>query len=118
MEVICIDNRERIYKESLNKNNNAPFKKIFLFRYSNSIQSIIDNIIKECDDVSDIVKESIISVITITDINGTNISVDRKIDNNISIPINVYISFKAGQFLGVDFGVDMIACLPIFEDNK
>ena len=68
MEVICIDNQERIYKESLNKNNNAPFKKIFLFRYSNSIQSIIDNIIKECDDVSDIVKESIISVITITDI--------------------------------------------------
>ena len=31
MEVICIDNQEGIYKESLNKNNNAPFKKIFLF---------------------------------------------------------------------------------------
>lgn len=117
MEVICINDRGEIYKETHYKNNNVPFKKIFLFRHSIQ-QSTIDTFMKECDDISDIVKDQLLSVITISDINGTNITINKNIDNNISVPINVFISIKAGLFIGLDIGVDMIGCLLISEDKK
>ena len=114
METICIDNKGKIYKETLEKNKNTSIEKIFLYSLSS-----IDTFMEEYDgDISDITKGQLSSVITITDINGSNITVNKNIDNNISVPINVFISFKAAAFLGLSFGVDMIACVAIFEDKN